>query len=487
MAKPIIAATETLRFLSPLAFVQNIRTANIPITSTTIALTASIPTLPPPPFVAKLLGESCQTTDSQISFYSSRSSFGIPLLQKATLQHYRQSGIDTTNQKCIFTHSEHDLVSMLAKKMTKESKSAIMTLPTFGLFFNTLQRLNTRVTLAKLTRQTNWKLTPKILQNILASFEDAGLFFFTNPGNPMGEVFSKQELELLSQEFLEDNYKRKKDGRNPLMVLSDEASRRIIIDPNTEFCSLASIPGMEEFTITSSTSSKDLAPGLAISHAIGPEAIITQLLDMEQGGELPDTLIADRYGPSYPSQYVLAKTFDLYQKEFDQHTKEASIIYRNKISMVEEMVANINAALEEKFGKNPTGEKFIEFAIRPQGGLQCLIKASGINGLEFPSHYKHAPNLSQRTIESSVDLTYYFQETAGVRILPGELCGFDGDEMMFRITISKDDAVLQKAFAEIARSLGDLLPSQKQKESAIPSTTLAPTKVIIEEAACGRS
>ena len=132
-----------------------------------ISLMASVPVLPPPPSVAKFLSKSCTHPSSEIIYYRSRSVFGTEDLQKETLKYYQATGINVENCKPLFTPSEHDLIALLAKHLVKNKQSAIMTVPTFGLFFNALERNNVKVNLAKLTEENDWKLTPQILRSIL--------------------------------------------------------------------------------------------------------------------------------------------------------------------------------------------------------------------------------------------------------------------------------------------------------------------------------
>ncbi len=437
-------------------FIENLAKSTSNTSGETTSLVASVPILPPPASVSKALSESCNDAESEICYYGSRSSFGAEKLQNATMQYYKKSGFKVDGSRPIFTHSEHDLVLILAKKLARDNRSAIMTVPTFGLFFGALVREGVNVNLAKLSQDSDWKLTPEILRNALSAEENSnsGMFFFINPDNPTGKSYSKQEIEGIAQEFLGYNDWRKSKGKDLMMVFSDEASRRIMLNSNKDFFSLGAVQGMEEFTFTSSTSSKDLAPGIAISHAVGPKEIIEELLSPYDGKILPDMLTADRYGPSYPSQYLLTEIFNgTYQKDFDDHLEESVKIYIKNLESITNFVDEINSKLEKKFGESANKEKFLELVTKPDGGLQCLIQAKGLLGMNFPQNYQHKLNFSQRKIEGGIDLAEYLQETAGVKILTGEYCGFDKEEMMFRVTISKEPKILEKAFNQILNSL----------------------------------
>ncbi len=453
-------------------FVKNIIIASkIPEDDESTSLCSSTPILPLPLCFKDLVEESCIDPKSAIRYYQSRSVLGISDLQVATLNHYAKKGIDVSDAKCLFTPSEHDVVKMMIKMLKKQGGSVIMTIPTFGLFFNAFFNYKIPINLAKLTKDTDWKLTPKILRDTLLAADNPGLLVFINPDNPTGKSYSKEEIEALADEILSYNEQRKKEGKRPLLVLNDEASRRIKFTEG-ELFSLASVKGMEEYAITSSTSSKDLAPGLAISHAIGPRSVIDSMLDAMREKKIPDILSTDR-GANYISQYFLAAILSgRFKTEFEDHVEKSIAIYADNLGVIGETIDDINEGLQDKF-KDILGKRnFLDIVVMPDGGLQCLIQARGIYGLEFPDGYKHLSNPAQRTINSSVDLVYYLQETAKVRLLPGEMFGFDGHEMMFRVTISKDKEVLQDAFGRIKKSLDDLSLGRQSSVHPLSEITL---------------
>lgn len=90
------------------------------------------------------------------------------------------------------------------------------------------------------------------------------LIMFCNPNNPTGRVFSRSELEIVGQ-FCQDH---------GVIAVVDEVYEHMVT-PEIPHVSLASLPGMSEFTLTVSSASKTLlVTGWRIGWVIGhPSAL----------------------------------------------------------------------------------------------------------------------------------------------------------------------------------------------------------------------
>lgn len=90
--------------------------------------------------------------------------------------------------------------------------------------------------------------------------------YYNTPQNPSGVVFTPEEAEAVA-EFAQER---------DLVVVADEAYEDLVYDG--EHCSIASIPGMFERTITSFTFSKSYAmTGWRLGYAVAPEPWMTGL------------------------------------------------------------------------------------------------------------------------------------------------------------------------------------------------------------------
>ena len=94
--------------------------------------------------------------------------------------------------------------------------------------------------------------------------EGAKALILCNPSNPCGKVFTRAELEAISELAI----------RYDAFVITDEVYQYILYAPN-EHISIASLPGMADHTITCSSLSKTFSiTGWRLGYMIGPEDVI---------------------------------------------------------------------------------------------------------------------------------------------------------------------------------------------------------------------
>lgn len=76
-----------------------------------------------------------------------------------------------------------------------EGDEVIIPKGTWVTYFNMLENFNAKVVLAYTKPENNYKLTPEILEKCITPKTKA--FIITNPGNPTGAIYSKEELSAL--------------------------------------------------------------------------------------------------------------------------------------------------------------------------------------------------------------------------------------------------------------------------------------------------
>src|SRR5690606_21758685 len=117
--------------------------------------------------------------------------------------------------------------------------------------------------------ETNFKITPKRLEEAITP--KTKMIMFSSPCNPSGSVYSKEELTALAEIIL----------KHPnIFVVSDEIYEHINFTGN--FCSMASINGMYDRTITVNGVSKAFAmTGWRIGYIGAPEFIAKACTKMQ--------------------------------------------------------------------------------------------------------------------------------------------------------------------------------------------------------------
>ena len=119
------------------------------------------------------------------------------------------------------------------------------------------------------TIESDFKITPEQLEKAITP--KTKMIMFSSPCNPSGSVYNRDELTALAKVL--ENHPR-------IFIVSDEIYEHINFTAN--FCSIATIPGMYERTITVNGVSKAFAmTGWRIGYIGGPEFIAKACTKMQ--------------------------------------------------------------------------------------------------------------------------------------------------------------------------------------------------------------
>ena len=122
-------------------------------------------------------------------------------------------------------------------------------------------RLKKRDPATKITTSADWVLDLAELESNISS--KTKMLILNTPHNPIGKVFTRQELEDLASIC----------KKNDLLVLSDEVYEHLVIDG--EHVRMASLPGMWERTITVGSAGKTFSvTGWKLGWCYGPEKLM---------------------------------------------------------------------------------------------------------------------------------------------------------------------------------------------------------------------
>ena len=121
----------------------------------------------------------------------------------------------------------------------------------------------------ELTAENQFKLTR---QELIDSITDkTKILMLAFPNNPTGAIMTKEELEELVPVIIEHD----------LYVISDEIYSELTYD--NKHCSIASLPGMKERTVTINGFSKAFAmTGWRLGYACAPKEIMKQMIKLHQ-------------------------------------------------------------------------------------------------------------------------------------------------------------------------------------------------------------
>ena len=390
-----------------------------------ITLCASIPGRAVPEMVGDILKKSYSGDNEYVHSYRYRNMEGYEHLQNAVKNHYAEDGFDIDGCKPLFTQSIHQVLHLILDRVLnsgsggKKGDKVLMTVPCFGLFFDSIYRRGFNIDLTGLDKSTDFKVTPKILEEMLKKNPDAKLWIFVNPDNPTGATYTKKELESLAKVVILHNTTPRLAGYPEMIVFSDEASNSIGpisfengFSPHASFGACSKVSG---FTITARSLSKTLAPSLGMCLALGGENLVNQILDDKED------FLAKDFGPSFPTQHLAAELLTSHSSYFKKFIAESNELYSKNLLQVNECIDRLNSEL---------GDGFCELLAVPKGGLQCVIKIPGLIGLNAPGDFN--------SLRRDIDFSELLIKNKEVAILPGSSCGFDPRSMAFRVTISKN-------------------------------------------------
>jgi cystathionine beta-lyase len=123
-----------------------------------------------------------------------------------------------------------------------------------------------------------WAIDFNALQQTITT--KTNLFLFCNPHNPLGRIFSREELQETAEFCLQNN----------LIICSDEIHCDLLLEPNKPHIPIATLsPEIEDRTITLMAPSKTFnLPGFGCSFAIIPNAQLKAAFKKVCAGIVPD-------------------------------------------------------------------------------------------------------------------------------------------------------------------------------------------------------
>lgn len=247
--------------------------------------------------------------------------------------------------------------------------------------------------------ETNFKITAQQLEKVITP--KTKMIMFSSPCNPSGSVYNKTELTALSEVI----------KKHPnIFVVSDEIYEHINFSGN--FCSIASIDGMYDRTITVNGVSKAFAmTGWRIGYIGAPDFIAKACTKMQGQVTSGANSIAQRATISAVS--ADPSVLDYMVKEFHKR--------RDLVVGLLQEIPNVKTTI-------------------PEGAFYAFPDVSWYFG----------KTLRGRKINNSEDLAMYLLEEANVATVTGSAFG---DENCIRLSYATSEEVLIEALRRIKEAL----------------------------------
>lgn len=255
----------------------------------------------------------------------------------------------------------------------------------------------------KTTSAAEWALDFSELERCIS--DKTRMIVLNSPHNPLGKVFSKEELETIGALCVKHN----------IIILSDEVYDRLYYVPFTRIATLS--PEVAQLTLTVGSAGKNFyATGWRVGWLIGPEHLIRYV-------SVAHTRIC--YSSVSPLQEAAAIGFERADEEgfWDQSKREM----KAKIARFCEVFDELGLPYSD-----------------PEGGYFVL---GNFNKVKLPEGYDFPPHVAERPRDFK--LSWFLIMELGVAAIPPTEFYTDKNaylaEDWLRFAVCKDDEVLEGA------------------------------------------
>ena len=316
----------------------------------------------------------------------------------------RDNNLEYTADQIIISTGAKQSIANVVLALVDKNDEVIIPTPYWVTYSEIVRLAGGNVKFVNTKIENGYKITPEELEKAITV--NTKLFMFSSPCNPTGAVYSKDELEGLSEVFKKHPH---------VMVLSDEIYE--FINYNSNHQSIAQFDFLKERVILINGLSKGYAmTGWRMGY-LAASAEIVKACDKLQG----------------------------------QFTSAACSITQR-------------AAIAALTGTHiPTEEMVAKFKIRRDKVMELLDDIPGLIYNEPPGAFYVFPDVSfyfgkktpaGETINNADELCMYFLNTAHVSVVTGKAFG---EPKCVRMSFAVNTANIEKGFEKIKKALKDLI------------------------------
>ena len=230
-----------------------------------ISLSLGEPDFNTPDFVK----EAAKTAiDENYSTYTPVDGY-VELREAIATKFKRDNQLDYKLSQIVVSTGAKQSLYNVAQVLLNPGDECILPAPYWVSYFEIVKMAEANPVVVPTSVETDFKITPQQLEEAIS--EKTKMIIFSSPCNPSGSVYSKQELNALAKVL----------KKHPnIFVVADEIYEHISFGRN--FCSIASIDGMYDRTITVNGVSKAFAmTGWRIGYIGAPEFIAKACTKMQ--------------------------------------------------------------------------------------------------------------------------------------------------------------------------------------------------------------
>ena len=202
------------------------------------------------------------------TFYTSNQ--GLPeLREEISKWNKRKYGLDYSKDEIIVTCGGSEAIDIALRACINPGDEVIILQPCYVCYEPDVILAGGVPKIINLRNENEFRLTPKELEEVITP--KTKILLLNYPNNPTGAIMPKEDLEKLTDIII----------KNDLLVISDEIYSELTYEG--KHCSIGSLPGMKERTITINGFSKAFSmTGWRLGYVMGLKQIMEQIKKIHQ-------------------------------------------------------------------------------------------------------------------------------------------------------------------------------------------------------------
>ncbi|KAI3984132.1 hypothetical protein MKX01_035259 [Papaver californicum] len=289
--------------------------------------------------------------------------YGVPDLNSAVAARFKKdSGLVVDPEKEVtVTSGCTEAIAATMLGLINPGDEVILFAPFYDSYEATLSMAGANIKSITL-RPPNFSVPIDELKSIIS--KNTRAILLNTPHNPMGKMFSREELETIASLCIE----------NDVLVISDEVYDKLAFE--ADHISIASLPGMYERTVTMNSLGKTFSTGWKIGWAIAPP-------HLTWGVRQAHSYLT--FATSTPTQFAAAEalqTSDTYFEEMKNGTyfvivDHTPFGFENDVAFCEYLIKEVGVAIPTSvFYLNPEdGKNLVRFTFcKDEDTLRAAVK-----------------------------------------------------------------------------------------------------------------
>jgi aspartate/methionine/tyrosine aminotransferase len=196
---------------------------------------------------------------------------GLPALRSAIVEYHGKHGVDWEDGEVTVTAGSGVSLFAATAGTVNPGEEVILLEPYFMAYSNLVEYVGANEVGVQLDEEIGYRLDIEALKERVS--DKTKMIVLCNPNNPSGTVFTKEELKGIADVAIDED----------LLILSDEVYCEFVWD-GREHTAIASLPGMKERTIISSSFSKTFAmTGWRLGYVIADQSLTSRIRKIPLG------------------------------------------------------------------------------------------------------------------------------------------------------------------------------------------------------------